>query len=419
MTTQEVVTVAELARRIQTYSQTRFTERLNLNIPGPKSQHWSLYFYRGALFWGYSQEHLIRRCYRHISQHCPQLPINLVRPQYWDYNYLAGLMRQGRIQPEQMAAIIESTIAEILFDIYQYGEQLPYRSGFQLTSQSIPQKTIDLLIDSGLVLSRADEAWQRAKQDWNAWQQAGLSNYSPNQAPAILKSEELQGQTSVLAYYNLTSLADGKQTLRELAIKLRQNLLLLTQSLMPSIRQGLIGLIDIEDFSHSSAPVTGFTSQPTLVQTSASLVPSQAVTPLVAYIDDSPNDSLTMSRILTQANYRFVNVQDPVIALPTLLEHKPDLIFLDLVMPIANGYEICAQIRRVSAFKDTPVIILTSNDGIVDRVRAKMVGSSGFLAKPINQEKVLAIVQRYLPASRTTQSQRQQTPRSWSLDQQV
>jgi chemotaxis family two-component system response regulator PixG len=105
-----------------------------------------------------------------------------------------------------------------------------------------------------------------------------------------------------------------------------------------------------------------------------------------------------MSRILTQAGYRFINIQDPVKALPILLEHKPALIFLDLIMPITNGYEICGQIRRTSVFKDTPVIILTSNDGIVDRVRAKMVGSSGFLAKPIESEKVLKVLQRHLAA---------------------
>jgi chemotaxis family two-component system response regulator PixG len=126
-----------------------------------------------------------------------------------------------------------------------------------------------------------------------------------------------------------------------------------------------------------------------------------------------------MSQILTQAGYRCINVQDPVKALPILLEHKPGLIFLDLVMPVANGYEICGQIRRVSVFKDTPVIILTSNDGIVDRVRAKMVGSSGFLAKPIERSKVLAILQRYLPTPTPAPSQRLPTVRTWSPNQQV
>lgn len=100
---------------------------------------------------------------------------------------------------------------------------------------------------------------------------------------------------------------------------------------------------------------------------------------------------------MTSAGYRYVSVQDSVHALPLLLENKPALIFLDLVMPIASGYEICSQIRRMSAFKNTPVVILTGNDGIVDRVRARVVGASDFLSKPVNTEKVLAIVRQYLP----------------------
>ena len=56
-------------------------------------------------------------------------------------------------------------------------------------------------------------------------------------------------------------------------------------------------------------------------------------------------------------------------ALSECLEYKPDIIFLDLVMPVANGYEICSQLRRVNTFRDTPIIILTSNDGVLDRLR--------------------------------------------------
>ena len=102
---------------------------------------------------------------------------------------------------------------------------------------------------------------------------------------------------------------------------------------------------------------------------------------------------------MTEGGYRCVTIQNSVTALPTLLENKPDLIFLDLIMPVANGYEICAQIRRVSTFHDTPVVILTGNDGIVDRVRAKMVGASDYLTKPINSDKVLAAIRKYIKAT--------------------
>ncbi|MCG8367881.1 MAG: response regulator, partial [Pseudanabaenales cyanobacterium] len=83
-------------------------------------------------------------------------------------------------------------------------------------------------------------------------------------------------------------------------------------------------------------------------------------------------------------------------ALMGLLEHRPTLIFLDLAMPIVNGYELCAQIRRVSTFKNTPIIIVSSNDGVVDRIQAKNVGASDFLAKPIRLKNVQAILQRHI-----------------------
>ena len=424
MTIQEVVTITDLARRIQICSQSKFTGQLDLYIQEPKNQRWSLYFCLGALIWGYSDVHPIRRCYRQIAEHCPQLPISSIRFQYWDYSYLAELVKQGKIQREQMAEIVDSNVKEILFDIYQAGAQLSYGAGFQLNSKSLPQKTIDLLIDSSLVLIRADEMWQRVRQDWEVWKQAGLINHSPNQAPTIWNAEELQQQTSLLAYYNLRAMADGKQTLRDLAVKLKQNLLLLAKSLLPSIRQGLIGLVDIEDINPSFDSTPASRSPSPLTSTPIRKVPERTKTksPLIVYIDDSPNDSQVMGQILTSAGYRFINIQNPVSALPTLIENKPDLIFLDLVMPVANGYEICSQIRRVSSFKNTPVVILTSNDGIVDRVRAKMVGSSGFLAKPIESEKVLATLQKYLGHLAVPKSvQIQQSPQAqeWSSGQQI
>ena len=103
--------------------------------------------------------------------------------------------------------------------------------------------------------------------------------------------------------------------------------------------------------------------------------------------------------IITQNGLRFMKIQDAVQALPILIEHKPDLIFLDLIMPVASGYEICTQLRRISAFANTPVIILTGNDGLIDRVRAKVVGSTDFVTKPVAADKVMAMVHKYLQPS--------------------
>jgi chemotaxis family two-component system response regulator PixG len=103
-----------------------------------------------------------------------------------------------------------------------------------------------------------------------------------------------------------------------------------------------------------------------------------------------------LEQILTKNCIKAICIQDPVQALTKLIEHKPDLILLDLIMPVASGYEICAQVRRVSMFADTPIVILTGSDGLVDRVRAKVVGATEFISKPIVEDKLMGVVRKYL-----------------------
>jgi chemotaxis family two-component system response regulator PixG len=102
-----------------------------------------------------------------------------------------------------------------------------------------------------------------------------------------------------------------------------------------------------------------------------------------------------MESIINAAGYNFVSETDGLRAIAVLLSRKPDLIFLDLVMPNTNGYEICSQLRKLSFFKQTPIVILTGNDGIVDRVRAKIVGATDFLGKPAQSEQVIGTIEKY------------------------
>ncbi|NEP57879.1 MAG: response regulator [Symploca sp. SIO2G7] len=399
MVTTKIVAINELEQQIQTCVREQFTGRLDLCMTDIDSQQWSLYFFKGGLSKSTSKIHSIRRWCRQLTIQCPQLAVNSVgegseRLQYWDYDSLASLVRQGQLLRKKMAAVVEGNIREIFFDIIQQVE-LGRDLGESLIYRKIPESNRDAI----LLLIRTEPVWQQAKQAWEAWQQAGLKKLSPNLAPVIWDVEKLRQHTSLLVYHNLTTLADGNRTLRDLAVKLKQQLLPLTKSIMPYFRQELMGLIEVGDLSlkRKTPRATNYRAATTV--STVRKVQAQLTSPLVVYIDDSRSDSLMMSQILARAGYRFINIRDPLKALPILLEQKPDLIFLDLVMPMVNGYEICSQIRRISLFQDTPVIILTSSDGIVDRVRAKMVGSSGFLAKPIERNKVLSTLQSYLPTT--------------------
>ena len=118
--------------------------------------------------------------------------------------------------------------------------------------------------------------------------------------------------------------------------------------------------------------------------------------PTIVHIDDSPNEGKIMGAILGELNCNFTQVNNAMLAVANILKIRPDLIFLDLNMPIVNGYEICAQLRRVDMFKATPIIIVTANDGLVDRVRAKMSGATDFISKPLDRDKIVSIFEKYL-----------------------
>ena len=118
--------------------------------------------------------------------------------------------------------------------------------------------------------------------------------------------------------------------------------------------------------------------------------------PLVACIDDSPTVGKFVEKVLSPFGYRVLKIQDPLRATTLLAKHKPALIFLDLVMPNADGYSLCTFLRQSPAFRDTPIIIFTSRNGIIDRTRAKLAKASDFLSKPPQPEKVLQMVEKHL-----------------------
>ncbi|MEO0868161.1 MAG: response regulator, partial [Cyanobacteria bacterium J06642_11] len=155
-----------------------------------------------------------------------------------------------------------------------------------------------------------------------------------------------------------------------------------------------------------ASPVSGYGAAGAMSNPAEPGPTSAAPKTLVIYIEDHQADSQAMAQIVQSAGYSYANIVDPLHALPQLLELKPQLIFLDLVMPLVNGYELCAQIRRISSFKEIPIIIVTNNDGIADRVRAKVVGASGFMGKPIRQKRVMKVLDKHLvPASTTVRNE--------------
>ena len=115
----------------------------------------------------------------------------------------------------------------------------------------------------------------------------------------------------------------------------------------------------------------------------------------IMVIDDSNTIRRSAEIFLTQAGYQVVLAEDGFDALAKIADHHPDLIFCDILMPRLDGYQTCALIKASARFHATPVLMLSSKDGLFDRARGAMVGSAAYLTKPFSKDSLLAAVREH------------------------
>ena len=111
-------------------------------------------------------------------------------------------------------------------------------------------------------------------------------------------------------------------------------------------------------------------------------------------IDDSNTIRRSAEIFLTQAGCQVILAQDGFEALSKINDHQPAIIFCDILMPRLDGYQTCALIKRSPRFSGTPVVMLSSRDGLFDRARGRMVGSSEYLTKPFTKDSLLDAVRQ-------------------------
>ncbi|MDR3352716.1 MAG: response regulator [Zoogloeaceae bacterium] len=116
-------------------------------------------------------------------------------------------------------------------------------------------------------------------------------------------------------------------------------------------------------------------------------------------IDDSNTIRRSAEIFLHQAGCKVLLAEDGFDALSKIVEHKPDIIFCDIMMPRLDGYQTCALIKKNSHFRSTPVVMLSSKDGLFDRARGRMVGSDQYLTKPFTKDSLLQTVADFIAKS--------------------
>ena len=115
----------------------------------------------------------------------------------------------------------------------------------------------------------------------------------------------------------------------------------------------------------------------------------------VLVVDDSATIGRSAETMLSKEGCEVITAENGFEALSKITRHHPDLIFVDIMMPRLDGYQTCAIIKNNAEFRDTPVVMLTSKDGLFDMARGRVVGSDQYLTKPFTREELLGAVKQH------------------------
>jgi two-component system, chemotaxis family, response regulator PixG len=395
--------LGDLSLHLERVKLSFFSGRLVVSTPD-RERSWVFNFHLGRLNWSGGTNYGMAWWRRHlgvasnrIASRNIQVLANSQQPELVSVT-LNDLLVSQQLDRKYLCDLTAQMFEEAIFDIvqcaYNLDRTLNYEYFYNVQREASTTQALPLL--------STQPSLERAWKKWQDWKQAGLAAL-PVSLPIDLLAEK----------NSLTSLTDKQKkflpllmrgyTLRDVACATRQHLQGVALELQPLFHTNVIDVksgIDVLAMIESLGQIhLGESVQssffPTFIDTSTDLAIEYQ--PLVACIDDSEIVHYRLGQIFTQHGYRLTSVQNPLFTIPSLLKNKPDLIFLDLVMPNMNGYEVCNQIRKTPLLKQIPVIILTGKDGVVDKMRSKLVGSSDFLSKPIDPEAVLRMLFYYLP----------------------
>ncbi|APB32540.1 putative PatA subfamily protein [Gloeomargarita lithophora Alchichica-D10] len=350
-------------------------------------QQWWLYLFMGRLLYATGGVHRGRRWQRVLKAHCPQFQPDwstLGNAAPWEYHSLVQGTANGRLTPSQAKAVILASVLEVLFALVgQEHLTLTLQAGQGLGTQ--------------IALLQVERVLGEVEQLQQQWQATGIKQLqnvtqelSPDLAPVVRQADKIQEQPGGA---NWVTLLNGQNTLWDVMGLTRKSLQATVQPIVTWVQQGWIEWQTLPDLP---APVAERSSAPPPPPPGAPTV-SNAHQPLVACLDDSPVMLKILETSLSRAGYRVMTVAEPMMQMANLLEAKPDVILMDWVMPDVNGYELCGLLRKTSVFKDTPIFLVTAHESIVNRTRARLVGVTEMLKKPVTPEELFKLVSRYAP----------------------
>jgi twitching motility two-component system response regulator PilG len=321
---------------------------------------WSIFLEDGKLTYACNSVDPFERLDRHLRRLSQQIPtlISATRVQvrllfetamenqslpYSDYQAICWLVNQEYITPQQAALLVEELAKEVLESF------LALREGSYEFNPATPLDELPKFCR--LDMRSLVEHCQKQLRQSRSGQPTAPANPVPTSEPVV--SAPQQPAPEIRAEMGIRS-----------------------------------------NFSEGNSSGESFNSYSTTANSPGNPVSKAMYT--VACIDDSMTVLNSIKSFLDDKTFSVLMINDPLKALMQVVRNKPDLILLDVEMPNLDGYELCSLLRRHSSFKNTPIIMVTGKSGFIDRAKAKLVRSSGYLTKPFTQSDLLKIVFKHL-----------------------
>jgi twitching motility two-component system response regulator PilG len=343
-------------------------------------QCWFVFFLNGQIVYATDRDRSLLRLRDYLRRYRIEIDLEQIPVSTWathnalEYAYLWALLEDRILTPAQGRSIIQSIVHETLFDLLSLGQgSFIFERGAALA----PHLTT---LESGSLVTKIMQQVQE-------WKQLHPHIQSPDRYLAIADVKGLRQGLPAATTHKIEQWVDGKTSLRQLARYLNRDILTVGRAVYPCVKHGWIQI-------HAPKIIGN------AVATDNSQLFSLTKMPAIACIDDAIAICKTVETILQQQGYTVMSCSDPLQAFSLLFHQPPDLILCDIAMPVLDGYELCAMLRRSSAFRQTPIIMLTGKDGFIDRVRARMVGSTDYLTKPFTDSELLMLIEKHLHLKR-------------------
>lgn len=365
--------VGSPTKALQKIVTNNLSGRLTIRETSDPSVFWRVHFGNGKVHFASSLTGYKERLSYYLSRFCPELKELSLEGFQSDYQAICHYWKAGKLSLQQAREVLLKLTQDALVQVLnlpQAGLQFEKTVGLDPILLSLPLK------QTILPLRESIGKWGKIRGEIaSPFQRVFIRNLE--QVPKLLwpTFKNVEGIKRLIEVLN------RGVCLYEAAQGLKIDVLSLGLLLQPLVQAEAVGVKPYQAEKVQEGPI-------------------------IACIDDSKTTQRHVHAILHAAGYRCLMLTEPAKALTTLARYKPALVLMDINMPEINGYELCRMLRQSSLLQEIPIVMLTGRDGIIDKMRSRMVGANDYITKPFDAQQLLKAIEMQLLGTADSEKER-------------